>query len=834
MRQVLKPIFNERINCIFNTLLTYDAMWAIAQVLHENNWIDGKMLLSHLTYINPALLFYNAPNVEVLKHFFDGMVHIVRGNDINPLQSRTLREEYAKFNVDDVIPFLPNASTVVLDADFFIKDASVAPKYRTWPSAYDSIMTIGLAACGSKPSLLQNMAELKFDGTSGAVSFDKNFDREVTGVLFSLENMHFNKTGLDYSQVEVGRAINGTWTLYDSPRVIYSGGKSEPPLDITPPLHNIEWLPMSAKIFGWIEASLVILGGTLWLGYIALHRKDKEVNFHTGGPLAMALLAVGCISMGVSIIGLSLETDAGCMVFNWCFALGFVMCMTVLTAISLTVEHDTTSSLGSKHNNAVDVSPPQQQDRLLVNAVVVENNSNTVKGENPPKGTYYGKFATVAGATGTFWFLSAGTMIATVGTLIAFQVVAPAQFGLLTTQRDAAAYPLHSAAVCMFVTGSALTTQYFTGLCVLYCISMLLMLGAAFRIRAVSVRNKISATVEVFLFQILFVGVSAAAAVWITTLPRFLVLTSIPFLLSMVMLFTMWLPRLSNWRFVAEGLCATKFASSSRPMRNTTTSGFSRMAPSTQGGGTVMVESMADRSKRTAIASMPTMPVFMNGGPAGGEVGMSEEQVSDTPSSGTGGSVLSSIKHALNEDQQQRTPFHHLEPQRQMSATELMMSGITTSNDVQQSPQRQLTATKLMMSGITSGGGDHQMTMHTPPTRQLTATELMMSGITPSAPTSSSVGRQPTATELMMSGISAAPMEQPLLGPTSMVTDGGSMPPGPYFFGRPYPFLMGGNNASPAAGILLSGAPMSSVYDLDDDNDGKKAAVLANGSLTLQ
>jgi hypothetical protein len=47
-----------------------------------------------------------------------------------------------------------------------------------------------------------------------------------------------------------------------------------------------------------------------------------------------------------------------------------------------------------------------------------------------------------------------------------------------------------------------------------------------------------------FIFQVWFVGISAAAAVWLIALPRFLVLTSVPFLLSMIILCTMFLPQL--------------------------------------------------------------------------------------------------------------------------------------------------------------------------------------------------------------------------------------------------------------------------------------------------
>lgn len=194
-----------------------------------------------------------------------------------------------------------------------------------------------------------------------------------------------------------------------------------------------------------------------------------------------------------------------------------------------------------------------------------------------------------------------------------------------------------------------------------------------------------------------------------------------------------------------------------------------------------MAESIVDKSKRTqAMASMFVNEELVEGA--------SEEQVSDTPLSGSGGIILSSVKYEEHQRQ-----FYQQEPHGQMSTTELIMSGITSSDNMQQQqPQRQMSATELMMSGITSSDN----MMHTPPRHDDERNYVERA---------KSTARQPTTTELMMSGISVAPIEEPLLGPTSMVADGGSNPAGLCLFGRPYPFVIGGY-PTPAAEIFLSGA----------------------------
>ena len=54
------------------------------------------------------------------------------------------------------------------------------------------------------------------------------------------------------------------------------------------------------------------------------------------------------------------------------------------------------------------------------------------------------------------------------------------------------------------------------------------------------------------MFQVFFVGIPTVAAVWNSALPRFLVLSSLTFLLCMIILGTMFLPKIYRNRFGVE------------------------------------------------------------------------------------------------------------------------------------------------------------------------------------------------------------------------------------------------------------------------------------------
>ena len=92
---------------------------------------------------------------------------------------------------------------------------------------------------------------------------------------------------------------------------------------------------MGAKIFGFVEAAIAITAGLSALWFVIYHRNDQILV--ESQPVFMAILALGCILMAISIVALTLETDAGCILYPWLFFMGIVLSLSSLTAKSARV-----------------------------------------------------------------------------------------------------------------------------------------------------------------------------------------------------------------------------------------------------------------------------------------------------------------------------------------------------------------------------------------------------------------------------------------------------------------------------------------------------------------
>ena len=85
-----------------------------------------------------------------------------------------------------------------------------------------------------------------------------------------------------------------------------------------------------------------------------------------------------------------------------------------------------------------------------------------------------------------------------------------------------------------------------------------------------------TAVAGICMLQVFFMGVPASAAVWVMALPRFLVLSSMTFLLCMIILVTMFLPKIFKSSFL--GISSTT-TNSENPRHH------QQRLPLSQGGG---------------------------------------------------------------------------------------------------------------------------------------------------------------------------------------------------------------------------------------------------------
>jgi len=83
------------------------------------------------------------------------------------------------------------------------------------------------------------------------------------------------------------------------------------------------------------------------------------------------------------------------------------------------------------------------------------------------------------------------------------------------------------------------------------CILVMVAMGVSFWVRNAPEKfqeAKMAALAGVCMFQVFFAGIPTVAAVWLDPVPRFLVLTSITFLLCMILFCTMFLPKVFKIR----------------------------------------------------------------------------------------------------------------------------------------------------------------------------------------------------------------------------------------------------------------------------------------------
>jgi hypothetical protein len=134
--------------------------------------------------------------------------------------------------------------------------------------------------------------------------------------------------------VKVGQYLNnGSWRWFRP--VIFSDGTTTPPLDVNRPPPSVDSLPLGAQIFGWFEAALGTVAGLWALAQLYFMSKIPG-SFERKLPSQLGILAIGSISMALSIIGLTFgDEDAGCMTFMWLFALGIAAILSGLLAKSV-------------------------------------------------------------------------------------------------------------------------------------------------------------------------------------------------------------------------------------------------------------------------------------------------------------------------------------------------------------------------------------------------------------------------------------------------------------------------------------------------------------------
>lgn len=506
VRRSMKVITEERIRIIYHAGVDNNFIYAMAQVADELDWIRNRMYFANR--VPAANLLDLAPDPDLLLRFLQGSLTILAETDPALPEYQNVRAMWPTMNMTELNEFIPNGTAkngapLRVPDDYLLTLSSQRDTMRTWTLAYDTIMTIGMSACGPSADMIANMRTLSFDGVSGPVSFDAQLNRQ--GELYTLGNIQV--TGRSYRLVRVGKVAMSNWTI-DWSRIQFDDKSNILPIDIEPPNHQIDQLTVGAKVWGIIEGIVAIVASLVTLFYLISHRTDQA--FIESQPIFMSLLACGCLFMGASIFGLVIENDFGCMFFPWMFSLGFTLSLASLSAKSFRV--------------AI----------LWYSRGPIKKRNSSVR-------------ATV---------LLGGVGLAMLGLLIiliCWQIFAPLTFVINTTKRDSYNYPLYSSAMC--VTNHSQSTTFLALVITYVCLTVFVTMWVSFWVRNAPEKfqeAKMTAIAGVSMFQVFFVGIPTAAAVWNMALPRFLVLSSLVFLLCLIILCTMFLPKAMRDRFGVE------------------------------------------------------------------------------------------------------------------------------------------------------------------------------------------------------------------------------------------------------------------------------------------
>jgi hypothetical protein len=499
--QVMKTF---RLNVIVYAATHFEFIYALAKAAEQLNWSIGRLFISHV-----ALADYGKVTPEQVSYsirFLNGSLHIQPTVDQTLSGFQNLLRAWPKQNASYLNPLLPQKFRV--PANYFSLGQQKGAG-RGWAWAYDSVITIGLAACGLSTSLQANLRDVDFVGTSGRVKFiPTTQDRDPSAFVYTLDNIQLKPDGTPIGQPIVGILSDRQGGKWNFTRPILFNSGTTPPKDTDPPQNVIVTIPFGAKIYGWIGSAIAVLASLIALGYLLKHRKERIIV--ESQPTYLAFLAVGAGLMAISIIALTIESDGGCMAFPWLFSAGLTLAMASLAVKSARI------AIYWHHRGKI-----SNFKRILGTRIL-------------PAG---------------MWLI----LLVDLAILLAWQLTAPWVLTMIVFQQDSFGNPLRSSLVC---TSPNDTSSAFIGALIGYMILIAIVTGfVSFRVRNAPRRYheaKMTALAGVSMFQVFLVAAPAAYAVWLMPLPRFLVLSSMSFLLCMIILVTMFAPKVFKVRFLGS------------------------------------------------------------------------------------------------------------------------------------------------------------------------------------------------------------------------------------------------------------------------------------------
>jgi hypothetical protein len=234
--------------------------------------------------------------------------------------------------------------------DDFFSENSLQYKFAVWAYAYDTIISLGLAACSVNKShpnsteLYNALLSLSFTGLSGDLAFDNNTGSRLpdsqTVLLYNWQEVQDNGS-FAYPTVGQYSYDDAAWTISLSSVQFPDGGTglSNLPPQVTPPEEDMQYLLYELRVLGYVEIALVQFTCLMCFAWMYAKKHTKIVL--QSQPQFVQLILLGCALSSWSILGL-VEDDnpnlgwgnvnVGCN-FAYCmFCMGYLLAVTALAA----------------------------------------------------------------------------------------------------------------------------------------------------------------------------------------------------------------------------------------------------------------------------------------------------------------------------------------------------------------------------------------------------------------------------------------------------------------------------------------------------------------------
>lgn len=480
----------------------------------------------------------NVPVSPSVLEFLRGAIVVTATIEPNRRFSRLL-SAWDSFSTDDVSKEVANAS-LPLPADFFHRTSNLA--LAEWAWTYDAVAALGIAACRAlaSGSLVSNgravsrdLFGMQFEGASGTVRILANGNRDPSSSAFTaaVPVVDLNASSSRPLRLSTWAVYAGSnWTFPPNTLVRFRSGSAIPPADVVAPAENLNFLPLWARVLGYVEGIVV---GIVWLATeLFVGKYSQARGIAEGQPLLLSAIDVGLLVVGLVVVPLTIESnDAACMATPWMIGLGGCL----LLAGIATKSH-----------------------RLFVLWRQVERHGGRARREKNTVQYLAGIVVPVAIQSAL---------------LAGWTVQAPLVYRRFVTATDSLGFPLESFGACstdMWQTGVWLGANLFT-LCILAVIAAV----AAYRTRDLpaeftEARGLFFASLT--LFQAFVVGVPLVAAVYTSVLGRFVALSSLCFVTVAALWSAIFLPRVLATLAVSAAQKGRAFARTSRTRASPTSS----------------------------------------------------------------------------------------------------------------------------------------------------------------------------------------------------------------------------------------------------------------------